>query len=157
MAKSNMEESLEKLFNMEESEPIVNEIMDRHTTILVPKPDEDKTSDPEVDRDFRYVRLNMINLIEEGQNVMETLADLAKTSQSARTYEVLAQIMRTLMESNRELIDLQKKRIELAPKEEQHNGGGDTHNHLYVGSTKDLAEFIKNRDKITAETEDAGT
>ena len=73
---------------------------------------------------------------------MDNLAYLAKEGESPRTYEVLGQLIKTLAETNKDLLDLAKKKKDI-----QHEKGAEqpTHvtNALFVGSTADLQKLIK--------------
>jgi len=95
-----------------------------------------------VDDDYEYARKNLRSLIDNGKDVMDNLAYLAKEGESPRTYEVLGQLIKTLAETNKDLLDLAKKKKDI-----QHEKGAEqpTHvtNALFVGSTADLQKLIK--------------
>ena len=69
---------------------------------------------------------------------------LAKTSEHPRAYEVLGQMIKTVGETAKELLDVQKQKRVLDG-DETPNQGGDTHigNAIFVGSTSDLQDLIK--------------
>lgn len=106
----------------------------------VPIP-EDKT---EADRDYKYARDNFYNVIEKGTQALEELLDVASQSQHPRAYEVLATTMKTLIDANKDLVELsRKKNEEQAPKSDQTSGGKVT-NNLFVGSTAELQQLMRN-------------
>ncbi len=113
---------------------IAPNIVPKATTIVV----ENST----VDDDYEYARKNLRSLIDNGKDVMDNLAYLAKEGESPRTYEVLGQLIKTLAETNKDLLDLAKKKKDI-----QHEKGAEqpTHvtNALFVGSTADLQKLIK--------------
>ena len=104
----------------------------------------------DIDSDYHYVRNNLKAVIENSTNMLESLMLLAKTSDSARVYEVLAQYMKTLVESNKELIELQKNLKKL--KEENVNS---TFNKsminvksVFMGTSAEALNYVKERDVI---------
>ena len=109
--------------------------------IVVP---EDTT---EADRDYKYARDNFYNVIEKGTQALEELLDVASQSQHPRAYEVLATTMKTLIDANKDLVELsRKKNDEPAPKTE----AGKVTNNLFVGSTAELQQIMRTlNDKST--------
>ena len=72
---------------------------------------------------------------------MENLTFLAKEGESPRAYEVIGQLIKTLAETNKDLLDLAKKKKDI----QQEKGEQPTHvtNALFVGSTAELQKLIK--------------
>lgn len=102
--------------------------------IVVPK----DTS--EADRDYKYARDNFYHVIEKGTQALEDLLDVASQSQHPRAYEVLATTMKTLIDANKDLVELsRKKNEEQAPKSE----GAKVTNNLFVGSTAELQQIMR--------------
>lgn len=95
----------------------------------------------EADRDYKYARENFINIIEKGAQALEDLLDVATQSQHPRAYEVLATTMKTLIDANKDLVELSRKKEELdnpAPVENKN-----ITNQLFVGSTADLQKLLR--------------
>ena len=95
----------------------------------------------EVDDDYEYARKNLRTLIDNGKDAMENLTFLAKEGESPRAYEVIGQLIKTLAETNKDLLDLAKKKKDI----QQEKGEQPTHvtNALFVGSTAELQKLIK--------------
>ena len=95
-----------------------------------------------VDDDYEYARNNLRSLIDNGKDVMDNLAFLAKEGESPRTYEVLGQLIKTLAETNKDLLDIAKKKKDI---QQEKGGEQPTHvtNALFVGSTAELQKLIK--------------
>ena len=95
-----------------------------------------------VDDDYEYARKNLRSLIDNGKDVMENLSFLAKEGESPRTYEVLGQLIKTLAETNKDLLDIAKKKKDI---QQEKGGEQPTHvtNALSVGSTAELQKLIK--------------
>lgn len=95
-----------------------------------------------VDDDYEYARNNLRSLIDNGKDVMDNLAFLAKEGESPRTYEVLGQLIKTLAETNKDLLDIAKKKKDI---QQEKGSEQPTHvtNALFVGSTAELQKLIK--------------
>ena len=101
------------------------------------KPDNDKEGQPE--RDLEYSRENLYHLIERGRDALDGILDLANQSQSPRAYEVAGQLIKTVSDTNRDLIDLQKKAKDLFDDDKIK---GNVTNNLFVGNTSELTKLI---------------
>lgn len=95
-------------------------------------------------KDYEYTRGNLYSLIEKGQESLDGIMELAQESDSPRAYEVAGQIIKSVADTTDKLIDLQKKMKELN-KEEDSGPKSVTNNALFVGSTAELAKFLKNQ------------
>lgn len=111
-----------------------------NTLDLVPLKDTKENNNHIVD-DYEYARGSMINVIEKGQEALNDMLDVAQRSQHPRGYEVVATLISTLANANKDLLDLTKKKKEL---EQNSDGGPSTvNNNLYIGSTADLLKLLK--------------
>ena len=95
-------------------------------------------------KDYEYTRGNLYSLIEKGQESLNGIMELAQESDSPRAYEVAGQIIKSVADTTDKLIDLQKKMKELN-KDEDSGPKSITNNSLFVGSTAELAKFLKNQ------------
>lgn len=59
--------------------------------------------------DFERARENITDLIETGQNALQDLLSIATSSQHPRAFEVATNLIKTLVESNKDLLALQEK------------------------------------------------
>ena len=110
-------------------------VVEKEKQIIEVKPSEDNQSE----KDLEYSRENLYHLVERGRDALEGILDLAQQSQSPRAYEVAGQLIKTVTDTNRDLIDLQKKAKELFEK------GQDPRtvtNNLFVGNTAELTKLI---------------
>jgi len=67
---------------------------------------------------------------------------VATEGDSPRAYEVAAQMIKTVSEANKDLIDLHKKMKEIKREDITLNQNNTTNNSIYVGSTTDLQDLI---------------
>ena len=98
-------------------------------------------SDEQIRKDYEYTRGNLYSIIEKGQESLDGIMELAQQSDSPRAYEVAGQLIKNVSDATDKLIDLQKKMKELNKDEEGPKSV--TNNALFVGSTAELAKFLK--------------
>ena len=92
--------------------------------------------------DYEYARRNLYDVIEKGNNVLEDIMDVAKQSESPRAYEVVTNLIKTMVDANKDLLQLAKTRKELEAREPEK--AQVTNNNLFVGSSAELLKMIKN-------------
>mgnify|MGYP005675871019 FL=1 len=98
-------------------------------------------------KDYEYTRGHLYSLVEKGQEAVDGILELAQESDQPRAFEVAGQLIKHVGDVADKLADLQKKvnEIENPKKDKQVNT---TNNTMFVGSTADLAKFLKQqRDK----------
>ena len=100
-------------------------------------------SDETVDNDFKYARENLYNIIERGSDALNTLVDVANQSQHPRAFEVVGQLVKTLSDTNKDLLELQKK-VRVIKKDIPDQPQNVT-NALFVGNTSELQKMINKR------------
>lgn len=97
-----------------------------------------------VETDYEYARGRMITIIEKGSEALDDALNLAQQSQTARAYEVVSDLVKTLAQTNKDLLELMKQKKEL----EIDNGGPKTvNNNLFVGSSAELLALLKKQEK----------
>ena len=90
--------------------------------------------------DFQYARENLYNLIERGQDGLEEMLEIAKSSEHPRAMEVFGQLLGKLTDTNRELLNLHKTKKDIL---QETSGPKNVSNNLFVGSTAELQKFLK--------------
>jgi len=100
---------------------------------------------PDYKDDFEYARGNMINIIEKGSEALDGIMDVAGQSQHPRSYEVVATIIKTIADANKDLMELSKRRKELEQADPD-SGPKTINNNLFVGSTAELQKLLKQND-----------
>tara|TARA_R110002110_G_scaffold181320_4_gene387559 strand:+ start:584 stop:1078 length:495 start_codon:yes stop_codon:yes gene_type:complete len=103
------------------------------------------------EKDYWLVRRNMKELISTGEDAIEGILKVATEGDSPRAYEVAAQMIKTVSEANKDLIDLHQKMK--AINKEEVNVHNTTHNSLYIGSTKELQNLINTERSTTKKIE----
>jgi len=93
-----------------------------------------------IDSDFEYARGSMISVIEKGQEALNDMLDVAQRSQHPRGYEVVATLINTISNANKDLLELSKRKKDL---QQFKDGPSTVNNNLYIGSTADLLKLLK--------------
>lgn len=94
----------------------------------------------EIDKDFKYARENIKETIETSKEVISEMITVAKQSQHPRAYEVLGNLLKMQIESNKDLLALRKSKKELQPQEA--GTGPTTINNNLVMSTHEVLKLI---------------
>jgi len=98
---------------------------------------------PEAEQDFQLARGNLQEIIEKGKKAFDELASISTLSQRPSSYETLALLLSTIVDANKDLIDLHLKIKQVAGSEAARTAQGSTTNNLFVGNTADLLKFVK--------------
>jgi hypothetical protein len=96
-------------------------------------------------QDIEKARKNIQNIIEQGDDALKEMMDLAKQSESPRAFEVASTLMKTLLDANKDFVEMSTKKKYAV---EEKNGPKEaaqtnvTNNNLIL-STADLLKMIK--------------
>lgn len=103
-----------------------------------------------VEQDAEFARTNIKSLINSGSVAMNELLVVARDSQHPRAYEVAANMLKSLADLNKDLLEIQKKKRDLLIVPGQQNTDPNNVNidkAVFVGSTSDLLKLIKQSNK----------
>lgn len=95
--------------------------------------------------DYEFARQNMYDIIEKGSSALEDIVDIAKQSESPRAFEVVTNLIKTLADANKDLMELAKKNKELNKDDQKDTGPQTINNNLFVGSSAELLKMIKDK------------
>lgn len=104
--------------------------------------------------DYTRAREVYYTLVQRGQDALENLIQVASQSEHPRAYEVVAQLIKTITETNDRIISLQEqmRKIEKQSLENQNiegnsqagkNNSYTQNNTILVGTMKDFQEMVK--------------
>jgi hypothetical protein len=96
----------------------------------------------DIDKDYICVRKNLKDIISKGNDAIDGILEVAQEGDQPRAYEVAAQMIKTVAEANKDLIDLHKKLKDIKIQETINNNVSNTTNAIYVGSTKELQDLV---------------
>lgn len=102
------------------------------------------------DEDYILVRRTLRNLIEKGNDAIEEIAQIAKQNESARGFEVVSNLIKTVGETSKDLYALQKTKKDLRdpdpdsdPRKKSSDGPINVEQAVFVGSAAELLSAIK--------------
>jgi hypothetical protein len=104
-------------------------------------------ADP-VNADAEFARDNIRELVTQGNQAVNELMLIARDGQHPRAFEVLSGLMKNLADMNKDLLEIQKRKKDLAPKAEAQNNLN-IDKAVFVGSTAQLVKMLKNQKQET--------
>jgi len=139
---NNVTEGLNKVLNLDGDLMDVNPQKSVESTYLEPQ-----ENAQDIESDYKYARENLYGVIEKGSEALDTLIELAKASEHPRAFEVVSQLTKTLVDANKDLLDIQKKVKDLKKIEEKNDAPKNVTNALFVGSTAELQKLVNGRNE----------
>jgi len=132
-------ENLENEFNIEKvnSEPEVKAIQ--------------KVSEPHtpehLDTDYQEIRTNLKDIIKRGAEAIDGILLVASETQQPRAYEVVANLIKSVSDVNKDLLMMHKQMQDMKTQDPQskQSAGQITNNSIFVGSTTDLQALLKGK------------
>ena len=106
-----------------------------------------KYNKPDIESDltdaYQQSRENLQGIIDQGQEAMHEILEIAKAGQHPRAFEVYGGILKNMVDANKELLNIQKQMREMdGVKRETTNTNIDK--AIFVGSTSELSKLLKN-------------
>jgi hypothetical protein len=143
-------DELEKQFNIEPTKQEEPKQLQKVTEITVDKED--------LDKDYLVVRDNLKELINKGTTAIDGILNLASETEQPRAYEVLAQLIKTVADTNKDLLDMHNKMKTIKGDVPQTTNSGNTitNNSIFVGSTAELQKLLKGKMKEIEKLENNG-
>jgi len=138
---SKFEKSMEQIFDVTstESKP---EVKPKTAVAHYKKPDIEEDL---VDA-YQQSKENLQGIIDQGHEAMYEMLEIAKAGQHPRAFEVYGTLLKNMVDANKELLSIQKQMREMDKnKKEVNNTTIDK--AIFVGSTNELADFLKNQSK----------
>jgi soluble cytochrome b562 len=143
---SNIDDKLNEALNIAaavadaESDQIIattQEFQTKENTELVIPHDKDP------DSDFEIGRANLYKLLDKGNDAIDGILALAKEGEHPRAYEVAGQLIKTVADVSKDLLELQEKLKKI--KDVPNTGPKSVTNALFVGSTTELQKLLKGK------------
>jgi len=89
------------------------------------------------DNDYNYAKENLYEIIEKSKVALDGILKVASEGDSPRAYEVVTQMLKTMSEINKDLLELEKIKSEA-----NKTTVNTTNNSFFIGSTSDLQDLI---------------
>ena len=109
------------------------------------KPTLKKSDTQDVKQDYEMSRAQLHNLVMKGQEAVDGILDVARSSDHPRAYEVAGQLIKNVGDVADKLMALQKDTKSV--REDKQKGPTNVTNALFVGSTADLQKMLKDAKK----------
>ena len=143
---SNIDDKLNEALNIAasiadaENDQIIATTQDFHTEenteLVIPQ-------DKDPDSDFEIGRENLYKLLDKGNDAIDGILALAKEGEHPRAYEVAGQLIKTVADVSKDLLELQEKLKKI--KDVPNTGPKSVTNALFVGSTTELQKLLKDK------------
>jgi len=119
--------------------------MDR---VTLPKIQEDD-KDSNVSSDAELARTNIKGLLNLGNRAIESALEIAIQSETPRSYEVLATMLKTVSDMNSQLLDVHEKKRKILEKSPEKNiqTANVTNNVAFIGTTSEMNAIIMEKMK----------
>jgi len=102
-----------------------------------------------VEDDFDQARQALKRMIVKGETVLDDMMNVARQSDHPRAYEVAGQLIKTVGETAKDLLALQKTKRDLqTPEEVKQQQIGTQNNIVFAGSTTDLLRALKQKNEV---------
>jgi len=126
----------------------LDQVFDVEPTEIIESPKEvPQSQKPEIQQDYEVTRAQLHNLVMKGQEAIDGILDVARSSDHPRAYEVAGQLIKNVADVADKLIDLQKKMKDID--EKPRSSPTTVNNTMFVGSTSELAKLLKQNSKET--------
>jgi len=137
--KKSIDNKLEDAFNLPKT---VGDIVEQEPIVLTPVDKDDVAS-----TDFQAVRSNLYDIIEKGNKAIEGILHVASEGDSPRAYEVVSQLIKSVADANKDLLQLHKQLKEIkneSPASTQ-SAQNITNQSIFVGSTNELQKLLRGK------------
>jgi len=132
---SNIDDKLNEVLNIA-VDVLPATTQDENTELVIPQ-------DKDPDSDFETGRENLYKLLDKGNDAIDGILALAKEGEHPRAYEVAGQLIKTVADVSKDLLELQEKLKKI--KDVPDKGPKSVTNALFIGSTKELQNLLKDK------------
>lgn len=103
--------------------------------------------------DLEYAKENIKGLLTTGDDALKSLISLAKQTDSPRAFEVVAMLMKTMLEGNKDFVDIEVQKQKMIADGNGTTGPSTVNNNLIL-STAEVLQTIKNEGKMKNDDDD---
>ena len=132
--------------------PVVEEKKPQQITLYTPEDDTPLNIEKDTEDDYRLARRVLRNLINKGNDAIDQISEIARQQESARSYEVVSTLIKTVGETTKDLYQLQKTTRELQapskdsdPRVKGEQSNINVEQAVFVGSAAELLSAIKKK------------
>lgn len=139
--KTRFDQTIEEALNLPIEEVEADEILEPNSIIPGATESIILENETEVNADFEYARENLYKVSELGNKALESMIDIAQSSEHPRAFEVLGTLMKQMTDAQKDLLTLREKQNRITGKSQK--GPDKVTNALFVGSTAELQKLLK--------------
>ena len=132
---SNIDDKLNEVLNIA-ADVLPATTQDESKELVIPQ-------DKDVEIDFDTGRENLYKMLKKGNDAIDGILALAKEGEHPRAYEVAGQLIKTVADVSKDLLELQEKLKKI--KDVPNRAPKNVTNALFVGSTTELTKLLKNK------------
>jgi DNA polymerase IIIc chi subunit len=129
-----MDQNLSEILNMNPDSQAI--------AVKPPNAIEVKVDMDDADKDFQKARENLKELVNLGFQAIDGVLKVASEGDSPRAYEVVAQMIKAVAETNKDLVELHQRMKTIKQDKYETKTTNNTTNAIFLGSTKELQELI---------------
>jgi len=105
-----------------------------------------KSSEHDQENDYDLARQTLRNLIIKGEGTLDDMINFARNSEHPRAYEVTGQLIKTMADTAKDLLNIHKQVKDIKGKESANPQIGTQNNVVFAGSTEDLLKMLNKKD-----------
>jgi riboflavin synthase alpha subunit len=108
---------------------------------------QESTKNLDLDKDYKEVRDNLKNIVKKGTEAIDGISLVASETQHPRAYEVLATLIKSVADVNKDIMSIHKQMKDIKGEKEQPKVTPTVTNNSihFVGSTKELQDLVKKK------------
>jgi hypothetical protein len=137
---NDLNKNLSEIFDID---PIQEEKKEKLPTVSI------KYNQPDLKQDltdaYQQSKENLQGIIDQGQEAMEEILNIAKAGQHPRAFEVYGTLLKNMVDANKELLNIQKQMREM-DEEKKKQSGTNIDKAIFIGSTAELNRLIKGKE-----------
>lgn len=150
--------TLDDIFDVEATpvESLMPVAVESDSQLPITSTNDNRNNFPSVDDlmdDYQKSRNSLRNLLDKGEHVIENMLQIAVQTESARSFEVAGNLIKTMSEVAKDLVNLHEitnkakgKSVDNEPKVgNQQINNTQTNNIVFQGTTTDLFDMLENK------------
>ena len=153
MSKKKGDEQIEDALDLEKTEETQEIVHNGDSAGGVPILPTSTKEEMQLARDYNQVRKNLKEIINIGNTAIDGILTVADETEAPRAYEVAAQMIKTVSEVNKDLLEMHNKMKQIKKEDGGQKAQNITNNSLFVGSTKELQKLLKRQKQDLIELE----
>lgn len=142
-----LDKNLSDALDVEYTQPV--EVKPQQVTVYEPEPEEPSYNN-DATEDYKLARKVLRNLIEKGNDAIDEISSIARQQESARGFEVVSNLIKTVSDTTKDLYQLQKMTKDLKepspdsdPRKKGEQGNINVEQAVFVGSAAELLAAMK--------------